>query len=154
MAQIKVGEKTGDFILKNQKEKKINTADLKGKKLLLSFHPMAWTSVCAEHMKSLEANYSEFEKLNTVPLGISIDTAPSKNAWADSLGITRLDMLADFWPHGGLAQKLGVFMNKAGISGRANILLDENRKAVFVKIYPLDQVPDVKEIIKLLENKQ
>jgi peroxiredoxin len=154
MAQIKVGEKTGDFILKNQKEKKINTADLKGKKLLLSFHPMAWTSVCAEQMKSLEANYSEFEKLNTVPLGISIDTAPSKNAWADSLGITRLDMLADFWPHGGLAQKLGVFMNKAGISGRANILLDENRKAVFVKIYPLDQVPDVKEIIKLLENKQ
>jgi len=154
MAQIKTGEKAGDFILENQKEKKINTADLKGKKLLLSFHPMAWTSVCAEQMKSLEANYAEFEKLNTVPLGISIDTAPSKNAWADSLGITRLDMLADFWPHGGLAQKLGVFMNKAGISGRANILLDENRKAVFVKIYPLDQVPDVKEIIKFLENKQ
>ena len=60
-------------------------------------------------------------------------------------------MLSDFWPHGALAQKLGVFMKKAGISGRANIILDENRKAVFVKIYPLDKVPDVKELIEFLK---
>ena len=33
MAQIKIGDKIQDFTLENQKGKKINTADLKGKKL-------------------------------------------------------------------------------------------------------------------------
>jgi peroxiredoxin len=153
MARIKTGDMVNDFSLNNQDEKKIDTAALKGKRIILSFHPMAWTSVCAEQMKSLEANYAKFEAQNTVPLGISIDTVPSKKAWADSLGIKRLDLLSDFWPHGALASRLGIFLDKFGFSERVNIVLDEGRKAVFVKIYPISQLPDINEVIKFLEKK-
>jgi len=151
MARIKVGEKFGNFMLKNQKDLEINTEGFENKKILLSFHPLAWTSVCARQMQSLEDYYEVFEELNTVPLGISIDTAPSKKAWAESLGIEELDMLADFWPHGGIASKLGIFIEKFGFSERANIILDEQRKAIFVKVYPMKELPDVKELVAFLK---
>ena len=151
MARIKVGEKFGNFMLKNQQDLEINTEGFEDKKILLSFHPMAWTSVCAKQMQSLEDYYEVFEELNTVPLGVSIDTAPSKKAWAESLGIEELDMLADFWPHGGIASKLGIFIEKFGFSERANIILDEQRKAIFVKVYPMKELPDVKELVAFLK---
>lgn len=151
MARIKVGDKFGNFTLKNQLDLEVNTEGLEDKKILLSFHPLAWTSVCARQMQSLEDYYEVFEELNTVPLGISIDTAQSKKAWAQSLGIEELDLLADFWPHGEVASKLGIFINKFGFSERANIILDEQRKAVFVKVYPMKELPDVKELVAFLK---
>ena len=136
--------------MKSHTEALIDTAALTGKKLLLSFHPLAWTEVCARQMQSLEANYEAFQLLNTVPLGFSVDTVPCKNAWAKSLGIEKVDLLADFWPHGGLAAKLGLFIDKLGVSERANVILDEQRKAVFVKVYPIKELPDIKEILDFL----
>jgi peroxiredoxin len=152
MGRIKVGDTFQDFTLENQDEQEINTAGLEDKKILLSFHPLAWTSVCAKQMQSLEENYDAFEKLNTIPLGISVDTSPSKKAWADSLKIRELDLLSDFWPHGAIAERLGIFLEKFGFSERANIVLDEARKAVFVKVYPIKELPDVSEVLKFLEN--
>jgi peroxiredoxin len=152
MPRIKTGETFGDFTLKNQDDAEINTGKLGGKKILLSFHPLAWTSVCAKQMKALDDNYDAFEKLNTVPLGLSIDTVPSKKAWAKSLKIKELNLLSDFWPHGGIAARLGIFIKKYGFSQRANIILDKSRKAVFVKVYPIKELPDIKEVLKFLEN--
>lgn len=152
MARIKVGDTFGDFLLKSHTEALINTAELAGKKLLLSFHPLAWTEVCAQQMQSLEANYDSFQSLNTVPLGCSVDAGPSKKAWAKSLGIEKVNLLADFWPHGGLAVKLDLFIDKFGFSERANVILDEQRRAVFVKVYPIKELPDIKEVIDFLRN--
>ena len=150
MARIKVGDTFGDFSLKSHTEALIDTAAFAGKKLLLSFHPLAWTEVCAKQMQSLEANYESFQSFNTVPLGLSVDTVPCKNAWAKSLGMEKVDLLADFWPHGGLAAKLGLFIDKFGFSERANVILDEQRKAVFVKVYPIKELPDIKEVLDFL----
>src|SRR5574341_283185 len=124
MITVKVKEKARDFKLKDQNGKEIHLSDLKGKKVLLSFHPLAWTSVCAEQMKSLEENHGRFEGLNTVALGISVDTVPSKKAWAESLGIRNTSLLSDFWPHGEIAKLYGIFREKEGFSERSNIILD------------------------------
>ena len=151
MARIKLGDTCKDFSLESHTEALINTAALAGKKLLLSFHPLAWTPVCAKQMQSLEANCKAFQLLNTVPLGLSVDAAPCKKAWAKSLGIEKVNLLADFWPHGGLAAKLGLFIDKQGFSNRANVILDEKRKAIFVKVYPLSELPDIKEVLAFLK---
>jgi len=152
MPRIKLGEKFGDFTLKNQDGQEINTQGLEDKKILLSFHPLAWTGVCTKQMKALDDNYDALEKLNTIPLGLSVDAAASKKAWAESMKLQELDLLADFWPHGEIASKLGIFIEKFGFSERANIILDEDRKAVFVKVYPIKELPDLKEVLKFLEN--
>jgi peroxiredoxin len=151
MARIKTGDNFGDFTLKNHQDLAINTTSIIGKKILLSFHPLAWTPVCSQQMQSLENNYQTFKSCNTVPLGISVDSVPCKKAWAENLGIANLDLLADFWPHGGLASRLGIFIEQFGFSERANIVLDEQRVAVFVKVYPIKQLPDVLEVISFLK---
>jgi peroxiredoxin len=148
---IKVGDKLKDFNLTDHFGKQIKLSELKGKKVLLSFHPLAWTSVCALQMQALEANFPEFEKLNTVALGMSVDSVPSKTAWAKELGVSKTSLVADFWPHGGLAKELGIFREKDGISERANILVDENGIAIWVKVYPIAQLPDIKEVLAAIK---
>jgi len=145
------GEMGPDFSLKDNRGKDFELSGLKGKRVLLSFHPLAWTEVCAEQMKSLEANRETFASLNTVAVGISVDAVPTKNAWAKELGIKETPLPADFWPHGQVARLYGIFREKEGFSERANIILDERGKVVFVKIYEISQLPDIKEVIGVLK---
>ena len=149
--KIKVGDIAPDFSLKDQNGKDFTLSALKGKRILLSFHPLAWTGVCASQMASLEKNYSAFSSLNTEPVGLSIDSVPSKKAWADSLGIKSVRLLSDFWPHGAVAQAYDLFRDKDGFSERANIIVDEKGKVVFYKTYPLSQLPDIQEILSALK---
>jgi peroxiredoxin len=151
---IAVGTKAPDFSLKDQNDNSLQLSDLKGKLVLLSFHPLAWTRVCAKQMQSLETNLDRFASANTVPVGISIDSVPSKKAWADSLGIKRLQILSDFWPHGEVAKSYGVFRDKDGFSERSNILVNEMGQVVFAKVYPIKEVPDIEEIISMLGGQQ
>jgi len=151
VARIKVGDVFGDFTLKSHTETAIDTAAMAGKKILLSFHPLAWTEVCAKQMQSLEANFETFQSLNTIPFGFSVDAVPCKKAWAKSLGIEKVDLLSDFWPHGGIAAKLGLFIEKFGFSERANVILDERRNAIFVKVYPIRELPDINEVLDFLK---
>ena len=147
---IKKGAKAPNFKLKDQNGKDVQLSDFKGKKVLLSFHPLAWTGICAKQMLSLEKNKEKFKKLKTAVLGISVDPVPSKAAWAKSLRIKKTKLLSDFWPHGETAKKYGIFSRSQGFSFRVNIIIDEKSKVVFVKKYPISEVPDIKEIIKEL----
>ena len=150
---IKVGEEAPDFTLKDHFENEITLSAFRGKNVLLSFHPLAWTAVCADQMRSLEENHPRFEELNTIALGMSVDSVPSKKAWAESLEIKSTSLVADFWPHGEVAKSLGIFREKNGFSERANIIIDEEGKVVFVKVYPIRELPDIKEVIEFLERK-
>ncbi|HNT69889.1 MAG TPA: redoxin domain-containing protein [Syntrophorhabdaceae bacterium] len=149
---IQQGEKGKSFLLKDNRDKDVQLSDFEGKKVLLSFHPLAWTSVCAKQMKALENNKKKFDRLNTVALGLSIDTVPSKNAWAKTLGIQNTRLLSDFWPHGKIAKAYGLFRAANGFSERANVILDEKHRVIFVKVYPIAQLPDLKEIFKVLSS--
>jgi peroxiredoxin len=151
---IKIGNNAPDFILDDHNEKPFKLSDFKGKKILLSFHPLAWTSVCAKQMQSLEENKRNFDKTNTIAVGISVDPTPSKKAWAEHLGIKNTRLLSDFWPHGAIAKQYGLFRDDDGISERANIIVDEEQNISFMKIYPISQLPDIQEIIRFLEQKK
>jgi peroxiredoxin len=148
----KKGEKAKDFNLPDQNEEEFKLFRFKGKRVLLSFHPLAWTSVCSEQMKSLEKNKAAFDSLNTVAVGISVDTVPSKKAWADSLGIKNTRLLSDFWPHGRIAKKYGLFRKDDGVSERANVIVDEKGKIAFVKVYRLSELPDIAEVLRVLKS--
>jgi len=148
---IRVGEKAPDFTLKDQHNKELRLSELEGKKILLSFHPLAWTKVCARQMQSLEKNRDVFDRLNTVVLGLSVDTVPSKHAWAKELGIKKTRLLSDFWPHGEVAKLYGIFKAENGISERTNIIVDEEQRVIFVKVYDIPQLPDIDEIINFLK---
>ena len=147
---VQVGKKLKDFKLKDQNGQDFILADCRVKRVLLSFHPLAWTSVCAQQMQSLEKNKKALDKLNTVAVGLSIDSVPCKAAWAKSLKIKNTRLLSDFWPHGWVAKSFGILLVE-GFSERANIIIDEAGKVMFVKVYPIKQLPDIGEILTALK---
>jgi peroxiredoxin len=150
-AMVQHGDAARNFSLKDQNDKTFDLYEQAGKRVLLSFHPLAWTEFCAAQMKSLEDNQDQFEKLNCIAVGISVDSKPCKKEWAKSLDITNTRLLCDFWPHGAAAMKYGIFRDENGFSERANIIVDEKQRVVFVKVYPVHSVPDIQEIIAFLQ---
>lgn len=147
---VQVGDPAHNFSLKDQNDKTFDLYEQAGKHVLLSFHPLAWTEFCAAQMQSLEEKRDVLLANNCIPVGISVDSLPCKKAWATSLGIVKTPLLCDFWPHGAVAQKYGIFRDENGFSERANIIIDEKQRVIFVKIYPVHSVPDIEEIIKFL----
>ena len=148
---IAKGEEAPDFTLKDQNGKSFTLSKQRGKKVLLSFQPLAWTPICQNQMKGLEDFYDEITSLNTVPVGLSVDSGPSKKAWGQSLGMKKLRMLADFWPHGAVAKLYGLFREQDGITERANVIIDEKGKVAWVKVYDIPQLPDVDEVINAIK---
>ena len=88
----------------------------------------------------------------SLPVGISVDSRPCKLEWAKTLGITHTPLLCDFWPHGKVAQQYGIFRDDNGFSERANIIVDEQQKVVFVRIDPVHSVPDIGEVIAFIKS--
>ena len=149
---IQLGKMVKSFTLQDQFGQSFVLSRMKSRRVLLSFHPLAWTPVCALQMQSLEKNKKIFDKLNTIAVGLSVDSVPCKAAWAKSIKIRQTKLLSDFWPHGNVAKGLGLFREQDGISQRANVILDEAGKVCFVKVYPIAQLPDINEIIAFLKN--
>ena len=148
--KVKAGDRAADFTLKDQDGNDFTMHNQKGGRVLLSFHPLAWTPVCTQQMQSLEENFAVFKSLNTLPVGMSVDPVPSKKAWAESIGVKKVPLLSDFWPHGEVAKLFDIFRDKNGFSERANIIVDENGKIALLKTYPLSQLPDINEIIEFI----
>jgi len=152
MKPIEVGIDAPAFMLKDINNNNISLSDFKGQRILMSWHPLAWTPVCTDQMRSLENNWQTFQKFNCVPLGLSVDAPPCKKAWATAINIDNVSLPSDFWPHGKVAQEYGLFNEKQGISERANILIDEYGKIIWIKNYYTQQLPDINEVIQVLSN--
>ncbi len=151
---IRPGDPARNFSLKDQNDKTFDLFEHSGKRVLVSFHPLAWTPFCAAQMQSLEENGEILASLDTLAIGVSVDSLPCKKAWAEHLAITHTPLLCDFWPHGSVAMTYGIFREANGFSERANIVIDENQRVIFVKVYPVHSVPDIKEIIAFLRQQK
>lgn len=147
----KVGEAAPDFELPAVGDKKIKLSDYRGRKnVILSFHPLAWTGLCAAQMQDLETHIQKFIGTDTVALGISVDSVPTKQAWAESLGVNQVEFLADFEPKGEVAKKYGIYREE-GFSERAVFVVDRGGIIRYAKVYPIKEKPDLTQIIPVLE---
>ena len=147
----KVGEKAPDFELPAVGDKKIKLSDyLRKKNVILSFHPLAWTGVCATQIQDLEDNIQKFNDRDTVALEISVDSVPTKNAWAESLGVSQVEFLSDFEPKGDVSRTYGIY-RKEGFSERAVFVVDREGIIRFAKVYLIKEKPDLAEIFLVLK---
>jgi peroxiredoxin len=101
-------------------------------------------------MKALEAKKPIFDELNTIAVGLSVDSFPTKHAWAKELGLKDTRLLCDFWPHGAVAHAMGIFRKEEGFSERANIIVDGQGRVAFIKVYDIPELPDLEEILSFL----
>lgn len=70
-----------------------------------------------------------------------MDSKHCLNAWAESLSGITYPLLADFWPHGYVAQKYGVFRAE-GFSERAIFVIDKSGVIRYVDVHDIDLQPD------------
>lgn len=140
-----------DFALLSHSDRTVRLSDFRRTKhVVLAFHVLAFTPVCAVQMQTYERSRDRFDALDAVVFGISVDAAPAKKAWAESLGGISFEMLSDFHPHGAVASAYGV-MRTDGISERAIIVVDKAGKVAWAKQYDIPEQPDVNELLGVLE---
>ena len=106
-------------------------------------------------MPELDARRKEFEALDAQVLDISVDSIPSHVAWRKrEVGAVTIPLCADFYPHGEVTQAFGILREGPpvpGISERAAFVVDKQGKIAFAKVYALDQLPDVDELLRALK---
>ena len=150
---LKPGEPAPDFELRSHRGGTVKLSDFRGRKnVVLAFHPLAFTPVCANQMSAYESDLKRFESADTAILGISIDPQPSKTAWATSLGTISFDLLSDSYPHGEVAKKYGVFREKEGFSERAVFLIDKQGRIGWSKVYDIPEQPKNAELLAQLDS--
>ncbi len=149
---LTAGQDAPDFELRSHKGGTVKLSDFRGKKnVVLAFHPLAFTPVCANQMKGYEAELARFERADAAVLGVSIDAQPAKTAWAKTLEPISYDLLSDFHPHGDVAKKYGVFREKEGFSERAVFVIDKHGKIAWSKVYDIPELPRNDEVLAALQ---
>ena len=150
---LTVGNEAPDFELRSHRGGTVKLSDFRGRKnVVLAFHPFAFTPVCANQMCGYEAGGPRFDRADTVVLGVSVDPQPAKTAWAASLGPVSFDLLSDFYPHGEVARKYGVFRVQDGFSERAVFLIDKAGRIALSKVYDIPQQPDNDELFTAVDS--
>ena len=149
---LTAGEEAPDFELRSHKGGTVKLSDFRGKKnIVLAFHPLAFTPVCANQMRAYESDLAQFEKAGAAVFGISIDAQPAKAAWAKTLDSISYDLLSDFHPHGDVARKYGVFREKEGFSERAIFVIDKAGRIAWSKVYAIPEQPKNDELLAALQ---
>ena len=142
MTPLRPGDEAPDFELRSHRGGTVRLSDFRGKKnVVLAFHPLAFTPVCANQMCAYEFDLKRLQEHDAVVLGISIDPQPAKTAWAQTLGPISFDLLSDFYPHGEVAQRYGVFRPREGFSDRAVFVVDNAGRIAWVKTYQIPEQP-------------
>ena len=106
-------------------------------------------------MPELDARSKEFAALNAQVLDISIDSIPSHIEWRKKeVGPVKVPLCSDFYPHAEVTRKFDILREGTpvpGISERAAFIVDKAGKIAFAKVYPIDQLPDIDELIRALK---
>jgi peroxiredoxin len=83
-------------------------------------------------------------------VGISIDHIPALKAWSESIGNITFPLLSDFWPHGAVAQRYGVFRSDLGMAERAIVIVDDAGTIRYIDVHELREQPDEEQIFEVI----
>ena len=141
MSEIAVGTEAPDFELRDQNAQSHQLSSYRGKKnVVLVFYPFAFTGVCTGEMCAIRDERPEFENETTAVFGISTDTVASLRIFADQEKL-EFPLLSDFWPHGDVAKKYGVFNEDLGAATRGTFIIDRDG---IVQYTVVNAIPDAR----------
>jgi peroxiredoxin (alkyl hydroperoxide reductase subunit C) len=121
---IDVGSRAPDFTLKDQNNQDVRLADFHGRKaVLLVFYPLTFTGNCQGELAGIRDHLPDFANEHVQVLAVSVDSVYSHKVWSLQQGF-EFPLLADFWPHGGVARAYEVFDDVTGVARRGTFLID------------------------------
>ena len=127
---IEIGQPAPDFELKDQNGETVKLSSFQGDKAVaLVFYPFTFTGVCETELCALRDDFREFETAGVQVIAVSCDSRHSQRVWAEQKGY-QFPVLSDFWPHGDVARKYGVFNEALGCANRATFVIDKSGTVV------------------------
>ncbi len=119
---LAIGDRAPDFTLKDQDNQERTLSEFRGdRNVLVVFYPLAFSGICTGELDQLRDDLAELVDVQV--LAVSVDSVYTLKAWSEQRGYD-FPLLADFWPHGKVAQDYGVFNDNAGIANRGTFLVD------------------------------
>ena len=147
---IKVGDPAPDFVLKDQDQKEVRLSDFKGKKnVVLAFYPFDWSPVCQNENKCFTDDFPQFSDTGAEVLGISCDSTWCHKAWADAMGFKHR-LLSDLKRE--VVKQYGLYLEDFNCAQRATVIVDKQGVVRYVKVQPVLEPRDNKEILQVLKS--
>lgn len=129
---IEEGSPAPDFTLRDQNNQEVRLSSYQGSRnVLLVFYPFAFTGTCQGELQAIRDN--PFDDATVQVLTVSVDTIFSHKIWAEREGFD-FPLLADFWPHGEVAQTYGVFNFERGCANRGTFIIDRTGMIRFAEM--------------------
>lgn len=123
---LAAGTPAPDFSLKDQNNQDVRLTDLRGRKAaLLVFYPLTFTGTCQGELTEIRDNLPLYENDTVQVLALSVDSVYSHKVWSLQQGF-EFPILADFWPHGGVATAYDVFDTDRGTANRGTFVVDRD----------------------------
>ncbi len=122
---LPVGTQAPDFTLKDQNNEDVTLSAFRGEKaVLIIFYPLAFTGICSGELSRVRNDLADFQNDDVQVVTISVDSPYSHKIFSQREEYD-FPLLADFWPHGAVAQSYGVFNEIAGFANRGTFLVDK-----------------------------
>jgi peroxiredoxin len=149
--KVKVGDQAPDFSLPTISGERISLGQFRGKKnVVLSFIPAAWTPVCSGQWPGYNIVQDMFEQTDTLLIGISTDNVPTLHAWVQEMGGVWFPVASDFYPHGQLAEALGI-LRSTGEAERSLFLIDKEGVIRYIDVHDINSRPDLGPLVKAMQ---
>jgi peroxiredoxin len=121
---IEPGTKAPDFTLRDHDGHEVSLSDFAGRKLMLCFYPLDFSPVCTDQLSLYQEVLAEIESQGAALVGISVDSTYCHHAFRKELNLS-MPLLADFNPKGEVSKAYGAYIDGAGISNRALVLIED-----------------------------
>ncbi len=150
--KIKKGAKVDNFTLKNSDGNEVTLTDFiePGKKLVVLFFPLAFSSVCTDELCQTRDNMKTYNSLNTTVVAISVDSFFTLKEFKKSNNLN-FTLLSDFNKE--ISEYFGClyedFFGMKGVSKRSAFIINDQEMLTYSEI--LDdsgKLPDFKAIIQ------
>lgn len=131
---VEVGQPAPDFTLKSQDNEAIALSSYRGRLgVLLVFYPFAFSPICTGELCQVRDELPTYQNDDVQILAVSTDPTFALKAYAEAEGY-EFPLLSDFWPHGEVSRRYGVFNDQAGMALRGTFLVDRAGSIRFAQV--------------------
>lgn len=134
---VELGQPAPDFTLPDQHGQPFSLAAAQERaNVALIFFPFAFSGICTGELREVRDSLEDFQDDGIEVAAISCDPMYALRALADAEGHF-FPLLSDFWPHGEVSRRYGVFDEGRGCPVRGTFLLDRAGSLAHVQIDPI-----------------
>lgn len=146
---MKVGELAPEFKLNSTVGREVSLSEFRGKWVVVFFYPGDFTRVCSTEVPEFNRKLGEFRKLGTVILGISIDSVPVHQAWAEKLGGVEYPLLSDINKEA--SRTYGVLIEREGRALRGLFIVDPQGILRYQLVNDTKVGRNMEEVLRVLQ---